>query len=143
MLKTLKTLIRIQDSKVQDLRRKLNKAQQQETDAKKRLQDFIDVTVKEAEIAGQDYLMAASYSNYLDYANNQKDKLALLVRDAEAVNQIARNNLNEAYREMKNFETIQTKKKQEHLDMLEKLEQKELDDLVQTTYKPDAWGGKK
>ena len=143
MLKTLKTLIRIQDSKVQDLRRKLNKAQQQETDAKKRLQDFIDVTVKEAEIAGQDYLMAASYSNYLDYANNQKDKLALLVRDAEAVNQIARNNLNEAYREMKNFETIQTKKKQEHLDMLEKLEQKELDDLVQTTYKPDAWGGEK
>ncbi len=137
MLKTLKTLIRIQDNELQGFRVKLNKAEEQEENLIKRLHEFDDAIAHEQEMTTQDYLMSKSYSAYLEYALDQRKKFAMLIRDAQAITKIARDNLQKSYAEMKRLENIEKIKKEEARKELEMKEQKAIDDLIQATYKPN------
>ncbi len=136
MLKTLKTLIRVQDNQLQNLRKKLNQAHQQEDNINDRVDEFDKNFAHEQEIAEQDYLLSQTFSNYSKHALDRRQKLQMLLNDAKAVTKIARNNLNQSHAEMKRLENIKNRellKLQKELNMKE---QKTLDDLMQATHKP-------
>ena len=136
MLKTLKTLIRVQDNQLQTLRKKLSQAHQQENNINDRVDDFDKDFAREQEIATQDYLLSQTFSNYIDHALNRRQKLQMLLNDAKAVTKIAHDNLSQSHAEMKRLENI---KNRELLKLQKELlmrEQKALDDLMQATHKP-------
>ena len=136
MLKTLKTLIRVQDTQLQTLRKKLNQAHQQEDNINDRVDEFDKNFENEQEIATQDYLLSQTFSNYMDHALNRRQKLQMLLNDARAVTKIARDNLSQSHAEMKRLENIKNRELLKLQKELSAREQKAIDDLVQATHKP-------
>ncbi len=83
MLKTLKTLIRVQDTQLQTFRKKLNQAHQQEDNINDRVDEFDKNFENEQEIAAQDYLLSQTFSKYMDHALDRRQKLQMLLMTPE------------------------------------------------------------
>ena len=137
MLKTLKILIRVQDTQLQTLRKKLNQAHQQEDNINDRVDEFDKNFENEQEIAAQDYLLSQTFSKYMNYALDRRQKLQMLLNDARAVTKIARDNLSQSHAEMKRLENIKNRELLKLQKEISVQEQKALDDLVQATHKPN------
>ncbi|MCH9851901.1 MAG: flagellar FliJ family protein [Alphaproteobacteria bacterium] len=136
MLKTLKTLIRVQDNQLQNLRKKLSQAHQQEGNIVDRIDKFDKNFAREQEISTQDYLLSQTFSNYINHALTNRQKLQMLLNDAKAVTKIAHDNLSQSHAEMKRLENIKNSELLKLQKELEMKEQKATDDLIQATYKP-------
>ncbi len=136
MLKTLKTLIRVQDSTLKITQQKLAEALAGEEKMRHYLKLHEQKMQAETEFVqnnnSYNHLASQSYGEYMIHATATQKNLQSLLRDAEGVTQIARNNLLTAYRESKKLKKIETRKKAEWQTELNAKEQKGIDDLVQS-----------
>ena len=131
ILKTMKSLIKIEESNLKKAQHQLNQAIDGEERLKKNIKTLHNEIAQEEKIAIQDNLMSQSFSTYIVHAKNQEQHLKSLLNDAETVTHTARDNLLKTHQEKKKYQRISEKKKQQIDRQIEKKEQQIVDELYQ------------
>lgn len=130
MAKGLKSLIRLHDWDVDEKQRALTDLLNQIAVLEARARKLEEDLVKEQKIAAASPGEAGLYyGNFADMVIRLREQLAKAAADVDAQIAEARENLWEAYRELKKFETAQANRDARELAESNRLEQIQLDEI--------------
>lgn len=130
MAKGLKSIIRLNEWKVDEKRRVLGERLSQVADLEDGLEGLEKELINEQAVAQQaPHEAGLFYGGYANGVITRRDKFKSDIIQMEEQVQAARDDLNEAYRELKKFEIINRQREEREVAERDKKEQEMLDEL--------------
>lgn len=130
MAKGLKSLIRLNEWTVDEKRRVLGQKLAKVAELEEGLKSLENELLTEQSTAQESPQEAGLfYGNYVNGVINRRDRFKSQIVKMEEQVVAAREDLNEAYRELKKFETINKQREKREAEELEKKQQQTLDEL--------------
>ncbi|MBT3238842.1 MAG: flagellar FliJ family protein [Rhodospirillaceae bacterium] len=130
MARSLKTLIRLNEWTVDQKRRKLGGILRLINALQNQAQLLEEELIEEQASAANDPSEAGFlYGNYANHVIERRERIALSIQQSEQEAEVAREELNEAYRELKKYETAQKNREVREQKELAVREQMVLDEI--------------
>lgn len=131
MAANIKSLIRLHEWNVDEKRRKLGELLRLQADLEDQLKRLEDEHAREKEAAAADPTGAGlAYANYAKQARQRKDNLEDSIRQMDIVIGHARDELSDAYQELKKFETVEKNRQRRYELEQARREQIMLDEIA-------------
>lgn len=131
----LDSLIRLHKHELDEQQKQLAELNSLATKIEQDIQNLEKQKEKETTAIQGDVFLSAALPNYLEKCKKQKDDLVLSLEFIEEKIDEMRNSIQEKFTELKKFELIDTKRKNEKEKTLLKKENEELDEIALDNYR--------
>lgn len=130
-MRTLRTLIRIEETKTGDLTRELRALEQASKDLEHQIKVLEDERAKSKTFCeSADWKALQDYAPFSERIQQDINNLRKSLKSAQQKENHVRSQLQDIYSEQKKFEQTMAERKKERLKQLEKQEDLEIDDLM-------------
>lgn len=136
MAANIKSLIRLHEWNVDEKRRKLGELLRLQGELEDQLKALLEEHDREQKAAAADPTGAGlTYANYAKQVRQRRDNLQDSIAQMETVIGYARDELADAYQELKKYETVEKNRQRRHELEMARREQIELDEIALNQYR--------